>query len=173
MDKMEKSLKAQFAEGRIAQILADKIASADIIDGANAFDRRQHEIFTDIAAGNKVLEWHVKGKNDVLLLSPLYALPLLKVAGNIPLERTHYQYPSDKFNKVRRGGSALGLEKRDEIRVVMMNKQQVLNLIDPLRQHEEELKAVIEKVESLMDKKGLSSEQVIKLLDTENEPPPP
>ena len=163
MDR-KKSLIDEFSDKAVAGELKALVESAAVIEGANAFYAHQAYLTDHVATGDAMCEWHVRGKEDVLMMSGAHAQALLSVS-DMPLVEKFFQYPTKEFEQVRDGEIALGMIKQTTPMVVMMQKQAVLDLIDPAVHHENEMGLLIERIQGFMQDRELDHDAMHDLLD--------
>ncbi len=93
---------------------------------------------------------------------------------DIPLETTYMQYPTEHFNKVRSGEIALGLTKSQSETVVLMHKDTVKDLLDPLTHYENQMEDVINRVDKFIQQRNLHPQDMADIFDRlEDEYPAP
>lgn len=160
----EKSLLNEFDQSAVAAEIRSLVESATMIEGSNAFYSHQAMLTSQVSAGNMMCEWHVRGKEDVLFMSERHAQALLKTT-DMPLVEKFFQYPTKEFEQVRNGEIALGMTKQTTPMVVMMQKQAVLDLIDPAMRYESQMRSVVERVQNFMEERGLDPDAMHEVLD--------
>lgn len=160
----KKSLIEEFDDKAVASEVRALVGNAKVIEGANAFYSNQAYLTDHVATGEGMCEWHVRGKEDVLMMSEVHAQALLSVS-DMPLVEKFFQYPTKEFEQVRNGEIAMGMTKQTSPMVVMMQKQAVLDLIDPAVHHENETRLLIERIQEFMADRELDHDAMHDLLD--------
>ena len=160
----EKKLIDIFDESAVADEIRHMVENPTIIEGSNAFYSHQALLTDEVSPGNVMCEWQVKGKPDVLIMSEKHAKALLSVS-EMPLVENFMQYPTKDFERARSGEIALGMTKVYTPMVVVMQKQAVMDLIDPAVRHENETRALVERIQEIMEERGLSPSEFKSQLD--------
>ena len=153
-----------FDDSTTSDQLRQLVDHSVVIEGSDGFYKNQDNISKDVCGENSIYEWKVQGKSPLLILSERHAESILEITG-MPLAKTHMQYPTSKFDDARAGENALCITRERLPNIVMMNKERVLEVIDPLSRHEKERKDVIEKVQSFMNDRNLSSRDMVGILN--------
>lgn len=161
---MNEDLSQAFAEQGMQRLL-EQIRTPKIISGATEFYSHQAEIFSDTRDGASVFEWQLQGKPTVLIINGAHGKKLAEMAG-VPFVSKHFQYPTKEFDRVRAGQEVLGMEKAASgIPTAMIQKDLALTLLDPWHRRHAEMEKIITKLEDLMDKQGMTGEEILQYLE--------
>ncbi len=160
----DKTLIDVFQHGLAAQKIKELLEIPEIIEGSTAFYNHQAAITDEVPTQLRIFEWHIQGHDDVLIMCDDHAQALLKMT-DMPLEMTHMQYPTEHFNKVRSGEIALGLTKSQSETVVLMHKDTVLELLDPLAFYEKQMGDVITRVDKFIQERGMHPQDMAEIMD--------
>lgn len=161
---MAQNLSDVFAEQSVADFLK-QVRHPHIIEGANAFYNTQAKIYAQTRDQSAVFEWRLEGRSDVLIVNGDVGRKLAQAA-NVPFETTFFQYPTDKFKKVRSGQAVLGIEKAaSSVPTAFIQKDLALSLIDPVMAREAQMQKVIDKLNDMIEKKGWTPEEVLQHLE--------
>lgn len=161
---MTNNLSEIFAQQGTQQFL-EQICNPVVISGAQEFYSRQSEIFSETREGKSVFEWQLVGKPTVLIVNGAFGKKLADLAG-VPFISNHYQYPTDEFNQARSGEVVFGMEKAASgIPTAIIQKDLALSLLEPMSKREKDMERVVSKVQDLMDKQGLSAEELLQHLE--------
>tara|TARA_R110001592_G_scaffold29350_7_gene106571 strand:- start:15111 stop:15653 length:543 start_codon:yes stop_codon:yes gene_type:complete len=153
-----------FDQSRVADEIRQLSENPTVIEGANAFYSHQALLTNDVSTGQAMCEWHVAGKADVLMMSEKHARALLALS-DVPLVENRFQYPTKDFARARTGEIALGMTKENTDMVVMMQKDLVLGLIDPAMRQENQMRALMERMQDFMTERGLSASDMEGVMD--------
>lgn len=169
----KKSLMQTFDESKVADEIRHLTHDPVVMEGANAFYSHQALLTEEVSQGSKMCEWNVTGRPSVLIMSEKHAKALLAFS-DMPLVENRMQYPTKDFERARHGEIALGMTKERSPMVVMMNKEIVMGLIDPMARHESEMRGLVERMQTFMDERGFAPSDMDDVLDRlEQEYPKP
>lgn len=160
----DKTLSEQFKEHGDVDKFVSLLTSAKEINGSEAYYSNQAYITEHIASGESVGLWSVGGK-ETYLMAQEYAATLLNVL-DIPVKSSRMQYPTDDFVEARAGHIILEMTKERSPPVYMIEKNLVLDAIDPLRARAADMQILLEQIQSFMDKHGLSPLEMKDIIDT-------
>ena len=169
----KKTLMETFDESKVADEIRHLADNPVVIKGANSFYSHQALLTEEVSQGNKMCEWDVVGRPSVLIMSQKHAQALLAFS-DLPLVENRMQYPTEDFERARHGEIALGMTKERSDMVVMINKDIVMSLIDPMTRHENEMQNVVQRLQTFMDERDLAPSDIDDILDRlEQEYPKP
>lgn len=157
---MQNPLIKEFEKTQLGTTIAKMVQDAEKILGANDFYAKQGRMFETMRKKSGIFEWQIRGEPDVLIMPADYGRALLAHT-DMPLVTSHMQYPKKEFTKTRHGKIAYGFEKKSGIVAIMMNKDVVLGLIDPVRAAENEMQKLVGKLGDIMQETGMSAQEIL------------
>lgn len=161
---MPNPLIAEFEKTQLGTTIAKMVQNAEHIVGANDFYAKQGHMFEAMRKKSAIFEWQVRGEPDVLIMPADYGRALLAHT-DLPLVTSHMQYPKKEFTKTRHGKMAYGFEKKSGIVAIMINKDIVLGLIDPVRAAENEMQQLVGRIGDIMQETGMSAQEIMQELE--------
>ncbi len=162
--KVTTNLTKIFDRNKVADEIRHFVQNAEVMKGSSSFHSNQKNLTEKVSRGRCMYEWQSKGKEAVLIMSQKHAEALLDTLA-IPLVTNRMQYPTKEFEQARSGEIALGMTKENSDMVVMINKQLVIESIDPVANHERNIQIVLERLQNFMSERGYSLEEMMKIID--------